>query len=191
MAGMFLPIWDSSGRGFSVAVKTGTPTAVLPRMLESIAQVDPNLPVRDLATLRETLRAEHGPERVFAALFGAFGSIALALAVVGLYGVVAFGVNQRAREFGVRRALGASSADIQWWTVRSGMLPLAIGLVLGMGIAWLLAPSMVDMLFGTDPHDPRLFAVVPGALAAAAAMGLWAPARRAAQMDPMAVLRSE
>jgi len=189
--GVFLPSWDSRSAATMLAIRVRSSSPALTDVLETIHAIDPNLPFSEAALLSDVLLAENRPERVFALIFGSFGLIALALAVVGLYGVVAFSVSQRVREIGVRRAVGARSREIHWWTVRSGLVPLLFGLGAGVAVAWMLAPSMGELLFGTDPRNPYMFTAVPMILLAAAGLGLWFPARRAVRVDPMSVLRTE
>ena len=190
--GIFLPFWEAPLRTIRLAVRTpGEASPMTSSIREVVAALDPNLPLVEASTLNEALRHLHIAERTFGILFGVFGVAALLLAVVGLYGVVAFSVNRRARELGVRRALGASPAKILWTTFGDGLGPLALGLALGIGLGWLLAPLLGEALFGSDPQDPLVFSLIPLLLASAASLGLWIPSKRASRADPMTVLRTE
>ena len=191
-AGIYRPHWETPHRSISVSVRTqGETSALIPAVRDAVTALDPNLPLYDVATLDDALDDLFVVPRTFGILFGVFGVAALILAVVGLYGVIAFSVNRRARELGVRRALGASPAKILWTTFRDGLGPLTLGLALGIGLGWLLAPLLGVFLFGSDPRDPLVFSLIPLILASAAGFGLWIPSRRASKTDPMAVLRTE
>jgi putative ABC transport system permease protein len=190
--GIFLPLWDEPLTMIRMAVRThGKTTLVTPAVREVLAALDPNLPFHEVSTLQADLDHLNIAERTFGILFGVFGISALILAVVGLYGVIAFSVNRRARELGVRRALGASPKKILWTTFGDGLGPLGLGLALGIGLAWLLAPLLGEALFGSDPQDPLVFSLIPLTLALASGLGLWIPSRRASRTDPMMVLRTE
>ena len=191
-AGIYQPFWDTPYRTIRLSIRTqGEMAGTAASVREALGALDPNIPFHEVGTLQEALDAAHLPERVFAILFGIFGVAALVLAVVGLYGVIAFSVNRRARELSVRRAVGASPGEILWTTFRDGLFPLGVGLILGLGLAWLIAPLLGEALFGSDARDPLVFSLVPLLLASAAALGLWIPSRRASNADPMVALRTE
>jgi putative ABC transport system permease protein len=190
--GIYLPFWEAPLSTIRLAVRVrGEPNQMVPLVREAVAALDPNLPFHEVSTLDEMLDRAHLAERTFGILFGVFGVAALILAAVGLYGVIAFSVNRRARELGVRRALGASPSKILWTTFSDGLGPLALGLALGIGLGWLLAPLLGEALFGSDPRDPLVFGLIPLLLASAAGLGLWIPSKRASKTDPMAALRTE
>ena len=132
-----------------------------------------------------------GEPRLYALLVGCFAAVALGLAVVGIFGVVSHMVVQRTREIGVRVALGAEQREIQRLVVGQGMRPVFVGLVLGVLGAWGLTGSMQKLLFEVEPTDPLTFGLVVVVLATVAATACWIPARRAAQLDPIAALRAE
>ncbi len=191
-AGIYHPFWDTPYRTIRLSIRTqGELGGMAASVREVLGTLDPNLPFHEVGTLEGTLEDAHLAERVFAILFGIFGVSALILAVVGLYGVIAFSVNRRARELSVRRAVGASPPEILWTTFKDGLSPLAIGLILGVSLAWLLAPLLGEALFSSDARDPLVFGLVPALLATAAAFGLWIPSRRASRADPMVALRTE
>lgn len=191
-AGIYQPFWDKPDRTIRLSIRTqGEMAGMAASVREVLGTLDPNLPFHEVGTLQASLDAAHLAERVFAILFGIFGVAALVLAVVGLYGVVAFSVNRRARELSVRRAVGASPREILWATFRDGLVPLGSGLILGLGLAWLMAPLLGEALFGSDARDPLVFSLVPLLLASAAVLGLWIPSRRASNADPMVALRTE
>lgn len=191
-AGIYQPFWDTPYRTIRLSVRAqGEMAGMVTSIREVLGTLDPNIPFHGVGTVQGALDEAHLPERVFAILFGIFGAAALVLAVVGLYGVMAFSVNRRARELSVRRAVGASPEEILWTTFRDGLLPLGLGLVLGLGLAWLIAPLLGEALFGSDPRDPLVFSLVPLLLTTAATVGLWIPSRRASRADPMVALRTE
>jgi ABC-type antimicrobial peptide transport system permease subunit len=119
------------------------------------------------------------------------GSMALLLGVIGIYGVISYGVSQRTREMGIRLALGAQKGELQWMFVRSAFLLTAIGVAIGLGTAAALMQSMKSLLFNISPLDPFTYITVPLVLAASAALASYLPARRAAAVDPVEALRTE
>jgi len=191
--GLFLPIWDMPFGEVRVGLRRD-PLSGLDlgaSIMESVADLDPNLPVRDLAWLEDELAERIVAERAFAILFAMFGFAATLLASVGLYGVVAFNVNRRVREFGIRRALGASPRALLSRVIREGVPVLALGLGVGIVLGFTLAPGMGGGLSGADPHDPLTFIAVPSLLALVSAVALFLPGRRAVRIEPMTALRSE
>ena len=124
-------------------------------------------------------------------MLGGVAAFALAIAAVGLFGVLSYSVAQRSREIGVRTALGARTTDILGLVLRSGLAITAAGLAAGLGAAALLVTSLSKILHGVRPLDPVTFTVVPVVLAFAAALACVAPARRAARIDPIRALRTE
>jgi predicted permease len=191
-SGIYLPFSDSPWDAVRLAVRTGGETTAIATPVRGVVRsLDANLPFHEVSTLEDVLTRAHVAERTFGILFAAFGLAALVLAAVGLYGVIAFSVNRRAREIGVRRALGASPGHILWRTFRDGLTPVGLGLAVGIGLGLLLAPSLGEALFGSDPRDPVVFGLIPVLLVTVAGLGLWIPSRRASRVDPMSALRSE
>jgi ABC-type antimicrobial peptide transport system permease subunit len=119
------------------------------------------------------------------------GSMALLLGIIGIYGVIAYAVSQRTREIGIRLALGARKAELQWMFVRSALVLTGTGVVIGLAAAGGLMRLMKTVLFGISPLDPLTYVVVPITLIAAAVMASYLPARRAAAVDPVEALRAE
>ena len=119
------------------------------------------------------------------------GSMAFLLGILGIYGVISYGVSQRTREIGIRLALGARKGELKWMFVRSALLLTAIGVAIGMGAAAALMQLMKSLLFGISPLDPVTYIIVPLVLAASAALASYLPARRAASVDPVVALKTE
>ncbi len=172
-----------------VAATSGDPAAVLPSLRRAVAEVDPNLPLFDVRTLDEHLRASVFLPRLAFTLLGAFGTLALLLAVVGLYGVIAYSVARRTREIGVRMALGAERGTIRREVLRDGMRLAAVGLAIGLGLAVLAAPLVASQLVGLPPLDLPTFAVTAVGLLFVTALATWLPAWRASQVNPIDALR--
>ena len=129
------------------------------------------------------------PRRANTLLIAAFAALALILAVLGVYAVVAYGVAQRSREFGIRSALGATGHDLVSLIAREMTVVIAGGLAIGLGGAWALSRVLSTALFGVDIHDPLTFILVPVALAIPAAIATLLPARRALRVNPAEVMR--
>jgi ABC-type antimicrobial peptide transport system permease subunit len=124
-------------------------------------------------------------------LLGAFAALALALAAIGLYGVLSYGVTQRAREIGLRMALGASGSSVVAMVVRHGLALTGIGIVIGLAGSWAATRSLKNLLYGVTATDPATFAEVAALLTLIAFVACWLPARRASKIDPIRVLREE
>jgi len=120
-----------------------------------------------------------------------FGSLALVLAVIGIYGVMTYTVEQRTQEIGIRIALGAETSQVRNMVVRYGLGLTLTGVIIGIAAAWELALAMESMLFGVRPRDPIVFVTVPILLTAVALLAVWIPATRASRVDPMDSLRCE
>ncbi len=129
--------------------------------------------------------------RVFGTMFVAFGFAALALATIGLYGVMSFSAGNRTREIGLRMALGAHAKNVLVLILRQGALQVALGLVAGVGLAGLLSQGLGILLFGVEPWDPVIFASVIATLGLAGVVACFIPAQRATRVDPMEALRYE
>ena len=157
----------------------------------TLAELDPDLAAARLEPLDQYVTGALGAERFLAGLLTFFAAVALVLAVVGLYGVVSYSVNSRMREMGVRLAMGASGGEVGSRVVLGSLGVVAVGLVVGGGVAVALTPLMGTLLFEVSPTDPLTFGGVAIALTAAAALAATLPAVRAARVDPVDVLRSE
>jgi putative ABC transport system permease protein len=162
---------------------------------QEIMKVDPNLPLYYVGTARHQLESFVAQNRIIATMFTIFGAVAIVLASVGMYGVMSFSVNQRRQEFGVRMALGAHYNRILRMVLKQGAMQLALGLLIGVGLALTLATlagsGIQTVLFGVSARDPLTYAVVIGVITVVSLMATLVPARRATRVDPMIALRAE
>jgi putative ABC transport system permease protein len=156
-----------------------------------IQRLDPAEPLAAVRTMEDVMGDNFARQRFSAWLLAGFAAIALILAGIGIYGILAYSVTARTREFGVRAALGADSGRIIALVLKSGARPVIGGLAIGVAGAFGLAGLLKSLLFGIGPHDPATFGVVPLLLAAIALVASFLPARRAARLDPMEALRTE
>jgi putative ABC transport system permease protein len=159
--------------------------------VETIRGLDPNRPIDHVRTLEEIRDDAIAPQRLNATLIGLFSVLALAIATVGIAGVLAFSVSQRTNELGIRLALGAERGAILRMILGEGAAMAAIGLVLGGIAAIPLSNLMSGLLFGVQPADPPTIAMAAGLMIVVALTAAWIPARRATAVDPMIALRSE
>jgi predicted permease len=169
----------------------GDPSTMIPSVRATLQGLASNLPYANIQTMADVLRPQLQPRRLGAAMFGAFGVLALALAAIGLYGVISYAVTQRTHEVGIRLALGAQPAQVLSLVVRQGVVLTVIGLAIGIAGALAGARLIAHFLFGVSATDPITFAGVCVALGAVAALASYIPARRAARVDPIIALRSE
>jgi putative ABC transport system permease protein len=154
-------------------------------------QVDPDLPVSRVQTLEQLWGISIAPQRFNLWLFGSFAALALLLAAIGIYGVMAYNVAQRTREIGIRMAMGARRSDVLRLVLTQSILPAATGVFLGLSVALALTRLMASLLFGLTATDPATFAVVALLLILVALAATYMPARRATQVDPLVALRYE
>ena len=179
----------------TVEVRTnGDPSSFVPGIREAMHEVDSNLPLTNIRTQIEQADKTLAMERMLAKLFTLFGVIAQALAAIGLYGVMAYGVAQRTKEIGIRMALGADRARVLRMILRQGMALTLIGVGVGLAAAYMLTKyleSLTEMLFGVEARDPWTFAAIGGFLIVVALVACLIPARRATRVDPLIALRYE
>ena len=189
---IYVPIAQNTWWAASLMVQpaNGSAEAIAPAVRAAIARVEPDRPVRfrTLTGIRTEATARH---RFRAVLVGAFAVLALTLALVGVFGVLAYSVQQRTREFGVRIALGASAANVLRLVASSAGGVIGSGVVIGLVLAAVLSRSISTFLFGVQPLDPMTFLLVPVVLIATAAIAVAAPAWRAARVDPVVAFRTE
>jgi predicted permease len=188
--GYYVPVAQEPPRFASLAARAASdPMALTAGVRSAVAALNPDLPIYWVRTMAAFIEQNNWFYQVFGSLFMVFGAAALFLATVGLYGVMARSVSRRTPEFGVRMALGSSGAGVMKLVVRQGLVQIAVGLVLGLGLAAGLAQFMTIIMFGVDPWDPFVFSVVVVSLATVALLACLIPARRAMRVDPMTALR--
>ncbi len=176
--------------GIMLYVRTaGDATALVPTVRRFIAERAHASGIPDVTAFATAVEPQVRPWRIGVLLFGAFGVIALALAVVGLYGALAFRVTQRTREIGVRLALGASAIDVYRVVVGQGMRLVAGGVLIGLAGALTIGHALGTMLFGVSPRDPVVMSAIALVIVVASVVASWLPARRAARIDPLTSLR--
>jgi ABC-type antimicrobial peptide transport system permease subunit len=176
-----------------VAVRSAgaEPAALLQMARREIAAVDPNVPLADIRTMHEMVASSVAPWRFTMALLSVFAGVALLLASVGIYGVLAYSVNQRRREIGIRMSLGAQRGDVLRLFLGQGMAVTLLGIVIGLGGAWAATRIMRSLLYSVSPTDPLVFLSVPLTFAAIALLASFLPARKAARVNPVIALRNE
>jgi len=174
------------------AIRTGlSPAELVPALRRVVQQADRDLPIIDVRTQREQIDANMQIERAFAALTSGFGVLALALACVGIYGIMAYSVASRTNEIGIRLALGAQAGQVHGMILRESTWLAAAGIVVGVGVALMLTRLVKSMLYGIEPWDPVTLAGGVSVLLVVALGASWIPARRAAGVQPMEALRHE
>lgn len=194
---VYIPYTWNAWRWTSVVVRSrDDPDALIDPIRRAMLSVDPDLPVargseRNITSFSEILAASRGPRRLLTLVAGALAGAALVLAVVGLYGVMAYIVGLRRREIAIRGALGATRAQVRRMMLWQGLGLAAVGVVLGLATAVTGASLLQSLVFGVQVRDLAAFAVVPALLLGVAAAAVYLPARRATRIEPMEVLRGE
>ena len=187
---LFAPLAQRTTRSVRVVIRgAGDPLALGPVIRTEVRALDPNLPVADLSPLHQLVTTSIARPRFYASLLSLFAGVALALAGIGIFGVLSYSVAQRSREIGIRLALGAPAAGVVRLIVARAMLLAAIGLALGIGAALALGRVLRSQLFGVEVVDPPTLAAVVIVLIVSAVAASWLPARRAAAVDPVTALR--
>ncbi len=189
---VYIPYAQSPRLWMDIGIRTaGDPLSLAPAVVSAIHSVDPALPVNDLCTL-ETLRHRDGIGLTYvAAMMSVFGTIALLLAAVGVYGVMAYVVSEQTHQIGIRMALGAPRGKVLAGVFRSSLLTTGVGMAVGLAAAYELARLLGSLIFGVVATDLVSFVGIPVALAITAALAIYIPARRAMSIDPIAALRYE
>ena len=175
-----------------IVIRTqGRPESALAAARAKIRELDPELPLSNVRTVEEYVYNNAAQPRLNAALLGVFAGVALLIAAIGVYGVLAYSVNQRTREIGLRMALGAQRSGVLWWVARQGMLVAAAGIGIGLAGAYALSRLLSTLLFEIQPRDSVTFTTVAAVLAVVALTACLVPARRASRVDPIVALRDE
>jgi putative ABC transport system permease protein len=186
----FLPFAQVPSNFASMAIlNSGPPMAVTQQVRDAVASLDADLPIYWTYSMDEALARRTWFVRVFGTMFMIFGGIALFLAGIGLYAVMAFSVSRRTREVGIRMALGASSGNVVSMIFKQGMMQMGVGLVFGLALAFGVSRLLSMILFDVQPRDPQIFGGVVAVLLIAGALACFFPARRATAVDPMVALR--
>lgn len=187
---IYRPLSQNPTAAMALVVKTSIePAQLVGQVRAAVRQIDPEQPISDVRTMEQWMNRALETRRAPMALLSIFGAVALALSAIGIYGVLAYGVTQRVREFGIRQALGASGRSILSLVLVHGMRRVAAGLVLGLAGALALSQYLESMLFGVRASDVPVFAAVTVVLLAVAMLACYVPARRATRIDPMVALR--
>jgi predicted permease len=189
----YFPYWqDEKFRFMTFYLRTRLePRQVMQTVREQVRRLDPNVPMVDMRTIEEQIGLSLKTERLVASLSAVFGALATALAVIGLYGVMAYSVARRRREIGIRVALGALRGDILWMVMQQVVVLSGAGLAVGGLLAFALSGLVRSQLYGLQPHDPFTYLSAAVVLAAAACAAGFIPSWRASRVDPMHVLRHE
>ncbi|HMB29631.1 MAG TPA: FtsX-like permease family protein, partial [Blastocatellia bacterium] len=189
---IYVPFWQSPWPQAAVAVRTSDdPARVTGGITAAVNSIDPDLPLAGVKTMDEQIGEVLAFDRFGMVLYGSFAALALLLASVGIYGVMNFAVAQRTQEFGLRMALGARGANILSMVLREGGMLALIGLVFGLGGAYLVGRAMYTNLYGVSAMDIGSFGAAALTLLAAALAACYLPARRASKVDPMVALRCD
>jgi predicted permease len=181
-----------AGHSSGLVIHTvGDPHQYIQPFRRVVQGLDPNLAVTDVETMNEHLGFAFYPARMSASLLGLFSVLGLSLAMLGLYGLLAFVIRRRTREVGIRIALGAQKKDVMLLVVRQGSLLVAVGLALGLATAYAATSLVAAMLYGVSGRDPFTFVAVSLLLGSMALFAIYIPARHAARVDPTVALRYE
>ena len=189
---MYLPLIQTPSPALTLFFRTsGDPKIVLPSLRERVQALDRNLPLTNVWPIGEVISQALWAAMFAAGLLSIFAALAMVLAAIGVYGVVAYSVGQRVREIGIRMALGARREDILKMIVRQSSVSLIAGLGLGFVVAFALARMITGLLYGVSPGSPVPFALLPAALALVGLIATYIPARRATKVNPIIALRQE
>jgi predicted permease len=192
MPHVYTSLYQLQSKAMSLVARTSLPASAIEQQIRREVQaIDPNLPLFNVRPLDEVIGVHLAPRRFSAELVGAFAALALLLASVGIYGLLAYMVGQRRSEIGVRVALGAQRSDIRRLVLRRGALLAGSGVAIGLVLSAATAPAIAALLYGVRPIDPVVFLAAPAVLGAVALLASYIPARRAARVDPIAALRQE
>ncbi len=187
---IYVSAYQDPSKEVSVVLRTSLPATLLePQIRHEIQSIDPGLPVFNVVSMNDILDRSLASRRFSADLVGGFAGLAVLLASIGIYGLLAYMVGQRSREIGIRMALGAQRDDILRMFLRKGVALAAVGIVAGLVVSAFTASIMASLLYGVRPHDPAVFLIVPLLLLAVAVLASYLPARRATKVDPMSALR--
>ena len=193
-------LWEFAGTGpfyvharkdFAIRTETGDPMDLASAVRQVVANVDSSVAVDNVMPMHERLSESASNERFWLRLLGLFALLAVFLAAVGIYGVIAYSVEQRSHEFGIRTALGAGRQDIIRLVIREGLIVTVVGIVIGIGAAFGLTRLIASQLYGVTAMDPLTIVTVALLLTGIALLACVIPGRHAARVDPVSALRTE
>jgi putative ABC transport system permease protein len=188
----FLSAFQDPRWNMALVVRTrGEPSALADRVRAAVLGLDPNLPIYGVTTMKDFMKEQRGGDTIMAKIMAVLAAVALVLAVVGVYGVMAYSISQRTREMGIRMALGAQQGTVRTLVIKQGAALAAIGIGVGIGAALLVTRSLATFLFGVSPFDPLVFGAVALVLLVSSLGATYLPARRATQVNPIEALRAE
>jgi predicted permease len=189
---VYAPAAQFAFNGSTIVIRTaGDPASMTRSLVGAVRAVDPEQPVLDIATMEDVVEESLGQRPFAMLLLAAFAMLALVLATVGIYSVLAYTVRQRVREIGIRMALGAPTGGVLRLIVIEGLKPTLVGVVLGLALAAALVRVMTTLLYGVDQHDPGTFSAVAAIMLVVGVVATLVPAFRATRVDPIVTLRSE
>jgi putative ABC transport system permease protein len=189
---LYLPHAQNPAGDMFLTVRTsGDPARLAATIRREIAVLDPAAAIGEVRTMNRVRAEFTAPERLMAGLLGAFALVALVIAAIGVYGVMAYAVSQRTHEIGIRLALGAQLGDVLRLIVGQGMALAGVGLAIGLAAAFGVTRLLRSVLYGVGPADPATFAGVVLLLALSAFTAVYVPARRAARLNPLVALRAQ
>jgi predicted permease len=187
---IYYPAAQQAPRVMSVVLKTiPDPQSLVPTLRAAVREIDPEQPIAEVLTMEQWIGRSLQTRRAPMALLAIFGAVALVLSAIGIYGVLAFGVAQRVREFGIRQALGADRASILALVLKQGLATAGAGVAIGLAMAVALTRYLQTLLFGVTAHDAVVFTGVTAVLFGVAMAACYIPALRATRVDPMIALR--
>jgi len=190
--GVYEPFFQRPVSSFSVMMRSTTePNTLIPELRDSVAQLDAELPLARLMSMPALIDRQKGGNQFFTRSLAAFAVMALSLAAIGIYGLIAYSVGQRTYEIGIRMAMGAKSQDVLRMIFREGLIMTAIGVAIGLAISAPLPKVFGAMFFDLHVNEPRLYLLVPLVVLAVTLLATYIPARRAARVDPMHALRQD
>jgi len=191
-ASIFVPLAQQPPLGAWIVVRvSGDPLSIADSVRGVVAAVDDDQPVNDVSSLRQAIVARSGTVTVFGTFFVVFGTVALLMAAVGIYGVMSFAAGQRTREVGIRVALGAAPSSVAGLILRQGMRRVGIGLAFGVPLAIGLGQLLASGLLDVHPADPVMLISIVAVLLVTGAVATWIPARRTSRVDPLETMRAE
>jgi len=188
---IYVPFEQSPSSTIRGVLSAGVPETRIADVRRVVRDLDATLAIAEPKSLAQIVNEDMSSMRIINAVFVSFAGLALLLAAAGLYGVIAFTVGQRHQEFGVRLALGAEPGTIRSMVLREGLKVSAIGVVIGLGLAWGLAIASSSAMYGISPNDPLTYVGVTVTVVVIAVLAVWIPATRAMRVDPITALRAD